>query len=84
MAYDPDHEWVARAACVQDDEVNLEDYFPGEGASPPAHLLRLCLDCPVRRDCLEHAIGAALTAGWFGGLSPSDRKALTPGDLANF
>lgn len=82
MAYDPDHNWVARAACVHDDAADLSGYFPPEGASPPDHLLRLCLDCPVRRDCLEHAIRGDFTAGWFGGLSPTDRKALRPQDLA--
>lgn len=82
MAYDPDHNWAAQAACVHDEAAELDDYFPEAGARPPERLLKLCLSCPVRHDCLEHAIRGGFEAGWFGGLSPTDRKGLGPDDLS--
>ena len=78
---DDDQSWVADAACVAAG-VNLDDFFPPPGRGLPIPLQELCAACPVRLDCLEHALRCGFEAGWFGGLSPEQRRQLPPPDVA--
>jgi len=64
--------WREVAACRGAD-LNL--FFPGRGESAePAR--RVCAGCPVRKPCLDYALGSGTTAGVWGGLAERDRRAL--------
>jgi hypothetical protein len=50
-------------------------FFPGRGESAePAR--QICARCPVRRPCLDYAIGHGITHGIWGGLADRDRRPL--------
>jgi len=64
--------WRDQAACRG---AELELFFPGRGESAePAR--QICARCPVRRPCLDYAIGHGITYGIWGGLADRDRRAL--------
>jgi len=72
--------WRDRAACrdVPTEIANL--FFPGDarGADDDHRydpLARaLCAGCPVRADCLDHAISHGEEYGMWGGMTPSERR----------
>jgi len=50
-------------------------FFPGKGAScEPAK--RICRGCPVRAECLSHALEHGENDGIWGATSPRQRRAL--------
>ena len=55
-------------------------YHPEDRECPSADALALCLECPVRQECLATALHHEATAGyrdgWWGGFSPEDRDRL--------
>ena len=64
--------WREDALCAQTDP---EAFFPEQGSSPrPAKVV--CDACPVRVDCLEHALANDELYGVWGGLSPRARGEL--------
>jgi WhiB family redox-sensing transcriptional regulator len=65
--------WREAPLCRQTDP---ELFFPGKGEScePPK---RVCQVCPVRAECLDHAIRHRETVGVWGGLSPRQRREIT-------
>ncbi|MEV8396325.1 WhiB family transcriptional regulator [Streptomyces niveus] len=65
------HDWHEDAACAS---VDPEVFFPDRGR-PARPALQVCMGCPVRRQCAEHAIPNE-THGVWGGLSEKERKAL--------
>lgn len=65
--------WHEEAAC-QDADPNL--FFTPDETSQRA-ALTMCSTCPVRRECLEHAIRAGESYGIWGGTDESERKRLT-------
>ena len=69
-------EWAEQAACRGSDP-NLWFHPGGRGvpASETYAAARLvCGECPVKADCLEHAIVAGETEGMWGGLTPKERR----------
>ena len=64
-------EWHTQAACRGHDP----ELFFTNGSYPQA-TYDICQACPVRIDCLEHAI-ANDEQGMWGGTSERDRRALT-------
>jgi WhiB family redox-sensing transcriptional regulator len=69
--------WLDRALCG---DLPLEDlalYFVEAGRSISRSTIELCTRCPVRRECLDHAYTLQIASGYFGGMSPSRRKALS-------
>ncbi|MFE7423319.1 WhiB family transcriptional regulator [Rhodococcus sp. NPDC057529] len=38
---------------------------------------RICVDCPVLRECLTYALHAGVSHGIWGGMSEKDRRSLT-------
>ncbi len=67
-------EWWEDALCLQVGDADL--WFPEKGASAlPAK--RVCAGCPVRAECLEHALTAGERFGIWGGLSERQRRRLT-------
>ena len=71
--------WVAFAACAGRP---VEDFFVSAGKSASPEVLAVCRACPVRRDCVVHAYTGGVDdkpvkSGYFGGLSPDQRKKLS-------
>lgn len=70
--------WTDSAACAQTDP---ELFYPEKGASPLV-AIRVCADCPVRRECLNQALTwesqpGNLPYGVWGGLTAEQRRTLT-------
>lgn len=68
--------WQERALCAQ---VDPEAFFPEKGGST-REAKRVCGRCPVRVDCLQHALEHHEAFGIWGGLSERDRRKLKKGD----
>ena len=70
-------EWVHNARCKDEDP---ELFFPvgttGPAASQISAAKAICMQCPVRDECLEWAMVTAQDAGVWGGLSEEERRAL--------
>lgn len=72
-------EWQASAACVG---IDAELFFHPEGERGPdsrhrdSQAKRVCLPCPVRRECLDVALLMREPYGIWGGTSPEDRETL--------
>jgi WhiB family redox-sensing transcriptional regulator len=63
-----DLRWQDRAACVgQDPGIWTDDHRQAEAAT-------VCGSCPVRADCLEHALTGRIRHGVWGGLTPEQRQ----------
>lgn len=77
LTANPPGEWVTKAVCAH---VDPELWFPEKGGDPePAR--RICQGCPVRVDCLEHALASEQSSptgmyGIWGGLTAHERMAL--------
>lgn len=65
-----DLDWQHLALCAETDP---DAFFPEEGGSQRIPK-EICNSCPVRLQCLEHAIRNNETHGVWGGLSPRDRQ----------
>ncbi len=64
--------WTRDAACQETPGVS---FFPKVGASvEPAR--RVCADCLVRQECLDHALVNNIRHGVWGGTSERERKRL--------
>jgi WhiB family redox-sensing transcriptional regulator len=62
--------WMEQAACRSSDP-NV--FYPNRGDSTePAKAI--CRDCPVRQDCLDHAIDQRETQGVWGSMSVRERR----------
>lgn len=69
MAYSHSPEWMDRGRCLGDDP---EEWFP-ESWNDDSHALRICAECPVKRQCLEYAMTQAIPDGIWGGIAPAGR-----------
>lgn len=74
-------EWMADAACR--DQGLLDLFFPDPGASIVTKneanraAKQVCARCPVEDDCLDFALRQRIKEGTWGGLSETERKAMT-------
>lgn len=68
----PWHPWMDDARCVNAD---AEVFFPEKGGST-REAKRICADCPVIVDCLNHALDNEERFGIWGGLSEQERRTL--------
>jgi len=67
----PAGRWVLDAVCTQTDP---EIFFPDKGGNPdPAK--QICRTCPVRTQCLEHALTSGVSGVW-GGTTYNERLRL--------
>ena len=81
----PDHDlpdgtpaWWADAACAGADPDLFHPEGGGQGQADVWDAGRqICRRCPVARDCLLHAIDGGEPRGMWGGLTRSERRALT-------
>lgn len=65
------HGWWDRGACVG---VDPALFFPARGEST-TEAKRICRACPVREECLDHALTPPLERfGIWGGLSERERR----------
>lgn len=65
-----DRVWVLEAKCLDADP---EAFFPEKGGST-REAKRICGACPVRNECLEHALVNDERFGIWGGLSERERR----------
>lgn len=65
--------WATFAACKDAPEVS---FFPQTKTEARA-ALAVCGICPVREDCLDHAIETSERFGVWGGMTEKERKFLT-------
>ena len=72
LAAEAPTDWRAAAACR---EVDVEVFFAIDEASQ-REAIAICEGCPVRRECLEHAVANREQYGVWGGLREQDRKRL--------
>lgn len=73
---DPDRDWQDQAICAQTDP---ESFFPEKGGTT-APAKKICLDCPVRAECLDYALAHDERFGIWGGLSERERRRLKRGE----
>lgn len=66
----PEAAWQEDALCAETDP---EAFFPEHGASS-RDAKSVCAACPVRHECLEHALANDERFGIWGGLSESERR----------
>jgi WhiB family transcriptional regulator, redox-sensing transcriptional regulator len=68
--------WQDRAACRG---MDASLFFGSDEETPPGRGIRerrareICASCPVRRDCLNYAIGNSIRDGIWGGLNEAER-----------
>lgn len=77
--------WQEKAKCATDDanvlkiffyDKNEDDDDPGtdEPVDYTQEAIRICFDCPVRRDCLQYALDNEERFGVWGGADESTRR----------
>lgn len=70
----PDDSWREHAACAG---VDPDLFFPEHGGRDVYHDAReTCRACPVRHECLQHALDTREEFGMWGGLNPGERLRL--------
>lgn len=72
VAPDTEPDWRQRAACANPD-VDPEIFFAHPGGSATL-ALEICRTCPVREQCLAHALTQPETDGIWGGKTPNQRQ----------
>lgn len=71
--------WSAKAACL-DEGVSPETFFhdgkPGLGDNDEHHAqaIAVCLRCPVKAQCLQHALATPERYGVWGGTTATARQ----------
>ena len=65
--------WAAFAACTGGEGMT---FFPQSKAEEQA-ALAVCATCPVREDCLDHALATNERFGVWGGTTEKQRRALS-------
>jgi WhiB family redox-sensing transcriptional regulator len=68
--------WHQRAACRG---VGHEAFMVAPGGIYEEHARQLCASCPVRRECLETALANVELVGFWGGTTPTERRAMRIG-----
>ncbi|GAB3656621.1 WhiB family transcriptional regulator [Glycomyces tarimensis] len=66
-------DWFADARCT-DPRINPDVFFPVPGQTVRA-AKAICAVCPVKRRCLEYALGDTSLRGVWGGMSERERRA---------
>lgn len=68
--------WLDEAACK---DLDINSFFVQAGHIISDDILNVCRGCPVRVQCVKHSFNEKLniTGGYFGGLSPGQRRAMS-------
>ena len=64
------NDWMLRARCRG---MNPAVFFPTDGVGFEA-ARRICMECPVRAECLEYALANQIDQGAWGGTSERERR----------
>ena len=70
--------WKEFALCRTEDARHIDKFSPEAGTHGGNHLIaprKLCLECPVRYDCLDYGLDEPY--GVWGGHSPSQRRRIS-------
>lgn len=67
-------EWLRDAACA---DREASDFFVEAGHTIKPEVLNVCRGCPVRVQCLRYAYRRGIDNGYFGGMSPGQRRKMT-------
>ena len=73
----PDMPWLDDASCGKLPLDQLNMFFVEAGRTIAASTIALCQQCPVREQCLDHAYRNDILSGYFGGVSPGRRRAVS-------
>ncbi len=65
-----DTEWMAQGKCK---DMHPSTFFPSDGVGVEI-ARRICIDCPVRSQCLEYALIYRIDHGVWGGTSERERR----------
>ena len=71
-----DLSWLRDAQCGVE-EMDESDFFVRAGHTIKPDVVRVCKECPVRLECVDHAYQSdppMLTSGYYAGMSPGERK----------
>lgn len=63
--------WLNSTACV---DLTIGHFFVEAGHAISEDVLNVCRACPVRSECLDHAYQMGIGGGYFGGMSPGQRR----------
>lgn len=63
-------DWMARGRCS---ELPPSTFFPSDGAGVEV-ARKICAECPVATECLEHALVNRIDHGVWGGCSERERR----------
>ena len=67
--------WIDAAACAKPGMPDV--WFPGSGPTgerAARAAKRICATCPVRQECLQHALTWRESAGVWGGMTETERQ----------
>jgi WhiB family redox-sensing transcriptional regulator len=67
---DPELDWMARGLCTS---ISPSTFFPSDGAGVEV-ARKICATCPVKEECLEHALVNRIDHGVWGGCSERERR----------
>jgi WhiB family transcriptional regulator, redox-sensing transcriptional regulator len=63
--------WLNDTACA---DLTINHFFVEAGHAISDDTLNVCRGCPVRQQCLDHAYQMGISGGYFGGMSPGQRR----------
>jgi hypothetical protein len=73
----PEMPWLDDAACGSLPLEQLNMFFVEAGRTIASSTITMCQRCPVRAQCLDHAYSNEILSGYFGGISPGQRRTMT-------
>jgi WhiB family redox-sensing transcriptional regulator len=65
-----DTEWMENAKCR---DMDPDIFFPSDGVGVEV-ARKICVDCPVKSECLEYALEYHIDHGVWGGCSERERR----------
>lgn len=72
LLQDLNEDWRESAACIGGE---TDQFFPmSEDVEAVAGAKSVCMDCPVREDCLQFALATNQSEGIWGGHTPTERR----------
>lgn len=74
----PKTNWRERARCVEQ-KLPSGYFFPDDGDfAAPSRIRAFCAGCEVSAECLMWAVLSHTKDGWYGGMSPKERRQYAP------